>query len=64
MGYKTPLEARLAKKVTKAISDYGLLDDGDRVTLSVVGRDGADHVPRRVAAREQRGGAREEGGSR
>ena len=37
MGYKTPLEARLAKKVTKAISDYGLLDDGDRVMVGLSG---------------------------
>ena len=37
MGYKTPLEARLAKKVTKAISDYRLLDDGDRVMVGLSG---------------------------
>src|SRR5688500_3890847 len=37
MGYKTPLEARLAKKVTKAISDYRLLEDGDRVMVGLSG---------------------------
>ena len=37
MGYKTPLEARLAKRVTKAISDYRLLDDGDRVMVGLSG---------------------------
>jgi tRNA 2-thiocytidine biosynthesis protein TtcA len=37
MGYKTPLEARLAKKVTKAISDHRLLDDGDRVMVGLSG---------------------------
>jgi tRNA 2-thiocytidine biosynthesis protein TtcA len=37
MGYRTPLEARLAKKVTKAISDYRLLEDGDRVMVGLSG---------------------------
>ena len=37
MGYKSPLEARLAKKVTKAISDYRLLEDGDRVMVGLSG---------------------------
>ena len=31
MGYATPLEARIARKVTKAIHDFSLLADGDRV---------------------------------
>ena len=31
MGYRTALEARLAKKTTKAILDFELLEDGDRV---------------------------------
>ena len=30
MAYRTPLEARLAKKTTKAITDFNLIEDGDR----------------------------------
>ncbi|MGE3841357.1 MAG: tRNA 2-thiocytidine(32) synthetase TtcA [Vicinamibacterales bacterium] len=37
MPYRTPLEARLAKKVTKAIVDYGLVEDGDRVMVGLSG---------------------------
>ena len=37
MGYDTPLEARIAKKVTKAITDYSLIEDGDRVMVGLSG---------------------------
>lgn len=37
MSYKTPLEARLAKKVTKAITEYNLIEDGDRVMVGLSG---------------------------
>jgi tRNA 2-thiocytidine biosynthesis protein TtcA len=37
MSYATPLEARIAKKVTKAIVDYHLIEDGDRVMVGLSG---------------------------
>jgi tRNA 2-thiocytidine biosynthesis protein TtcA len=37
MGYKTPLENRIAKKVTRAISEYTLIENGDRVMVGLSG---------------------------
>ncbi|MGE0812038.1 MAG: tRNA 2-thiocytidine(32) synthetase TtcA [Vicinamibacterales bacterium] len=37
MAYRTPLEARIAKQVTRAITDYGLIEDGDRVMVGLSG---------------------------
>jgi tRNA 2-thiocytidine biosynthesis protein TtcA len=37
VAYRTPLEARIAKKTTKAIIDFGLLEDGDRVMVGLSG---------------------------
>jgi tRNA 2-thiocytidine biosynthesis protein TtcA len=37
MGYRSPLEARIAKKTTKAIADFGLIEDGDRVMVGLSG---------------------------
>jgi tRNA 2-thiocytidine biosynthesis protein TtcA len=37
MSYRTPLEARVAKKTTKAIVDFNLIEDGDRVMVGLSG---------------------------
>ena len=37
MGYRTPLEARIAKKTTKAIIDFNLVEDGDRIMVGLSG---------------------------
>src|SRR6202171_6725760 len=37
MGYRSELEARVAKKTTKAIVDYDMLEDGDRVMVGLSG---------------------------
>ena len=37
MGYRTELEARVAKKTTKAIVDYQMIEDGDRVMVGLSG---------------------------
>jgi tRNA 2-thiocytidine biosynthesis protein TtcA len=37
MAYRTTLEARLARKVTRAISEHTLIEDGDRVMVGLSG---------------------------
>jgi tRNA 2-thiocytidine biosynthesis protein TtcA len=37
MAYRTPLEATLAKKTTRAIVDYQMIEDGDRVMIGLSG---------------------------
>lgn len=37
MSYRSPLEARVAKKVTKGIIDFQLVEDGDRVMVGLSG---------------------------
>src|SRR5215218_6974767 len=37
MSYRTDLEARLAKKATRAIVDFDMLEDGDRVMVGLSG---------------------------
>src|SRR5689334_15562653 len=37
MSYRSQLEAKIAKKVTKAIADYQLIEDGDRVMVGLSG---------------------------
>ena len=37
MSYNSPLETRIAKKVTRAITEYSLIEDGDRVMVGLSG---------------------------
>ncbi len=37
MSYRSPLEARLAKKATRAIVDFNLIEEGDRVMVGLSG---------------------------
>ena len=37
MAYRTELEARVAKKTTRAIADFGMIEPGDRIMVGLSG---------------------------
>jgi len=37
MSYRTPLEARIARQATRAIVEFGLIEDGDRIMVGLSG---------------------------
>lgn len=37
MAYRSPLETRIAKKATRAITDFSMIEDGDRIMVGVSG---------------------------
>jgi tRNA 2-thiocytidine biosynthesis protein TtcA len=37
MAYRSALEARIAKKTTKAVTDFNLIEDGDRIMVGLSG---------------------------
>src|ERR671911_1582296 len=37
MAYRSPLEARISKRTTKAITDFNLVEDGDRIMVGLSG---------------------------
>jgi tRNA 2-thiocytidine biosynthesis protein TtcA len=37
VAYRSPLEARIARKTTRAITDFNLIEDGDRVMVGLSG---------------------------
>src|SRR6266550_6420834 len=37
MSYRSPLEARIARKTTKAITDFNMIEPGDRIMVGLSG---------------------------
>src|SRR3954466_12857409 len=58
MAYRSDLEARLAKKTTKAIVDYHMLEEGDRVMVGLSGGKDSWALLQILDVLRQRGGIR------
>ena len=37
MPYRSPLETRIARKTTQAVSDFQMIEDGDRILVGLSG---------------------------
>src|SRR5258705_2710014 len=54
MAYRSELEARLAKKTTKAVIDYQMIEDGDRVMVGLSGGKDSWALPQTLDVLRQR----------
>ena len=55
MAYRSELEARLARKTTKAIVDYQMIEDGDRLRIILAKAQPDEVVLREIGPVEKAG---------